>query len=204
MLFFLYIRSLVYLRVSRNANKKLTLTQMIYFIKILLFFKFIKLKAMKKAVILLISISISTFSFAQLTETIVKPVGSVYRGLDEIAALSYKLKGSDTIYTLRYKDPLNSKETVDKTTEEKHKSYLQIIFSGEGNALNTFYNILIGAFNTDNIKDFKKTFNLGENSITVEGGKLFGKKYITIFVEDVVAIFMLNQKGVNFLFGKAN
>ena len=81
---------------------------------------------------------------------------------------------------------------------------MKITFSSVGNSFNSLYNILIDAYNSDDFKKYNRTFDLGEISVTLKGSKLLGRKYLTVLFDDVDAIWTLQIKEVNELFGKPN
>lgn len=149
---------------------------------------------------LLLSLLLSTASFAQLT--ISKPsenkaleakVGEVKNMGVFIADLTYRVAEKDTVYTIMYKNAAYTTLTDIKS----------ISFESEGNTVNELYAAFKTFFSDENRKnkDYKLQLKLGETDVFLSNLRTMGVTRVMIFTAR--GHFYLTEKQLDTLFGRS-
>ena len=137
-------------------------------------------------------ISHECFSQIQILESSKSvEVGKLKAGYITIAELSYNVNESDTVYTMFYR---NAKFT-------QLDSYESFIFSGVGNTIDVFYDLMQKAIKSDNPKEYEVSIKLGNESLIIKGYKTLGIKGVQ-FLTAKGWLAPINESQLNKLFGK--
>jgi hypothetical protein len=115
--------------------------------------------------------SMAQLQVQKVPETTV--VGKTYNGgSSPVLELSYRLEGTDTLYTFMF---INSKYSMG--------DYQSVHFSGEGNTLNDLYNILMTFFTDEHKKDKDYTVNLklGSENVVLKNYRIFGSTSVMFY-----------------------
>lgn len=131
-------------------------------------------------------ISVPQKSQPAITVGKIAPLGSF------TAELSYQVDGTDTTYTLRFR---NAKYTQIISTES-------VLFDSDGNAIGGLYNAFKSVFSEENRnnKDYLIHFTMGKDVVAISTYKNMGITQAMFLVKD--AHFAITEKQVDKLFGK--
>lgn len=131
-------------------------------------------------------ISVPQKSQPNITVGKIAPLGSF------TAELSYQITGTDTAYTLRFR---NAKYTKIISTEA-------VLFNSDGNAVNGLYQAFKSVFKDENKnnKDYLIHFTIGKDVVAISTYKNMGITQAMFLVKD--AHFAITEKQVDKLFGK--
>lgn len=148
-----------------------------------------------KKILVLTMVLTSFVSYGQIQEikipklTVVgalAPMGSL------ICSITYTTEqNGEKVYTWKYRNGRYT--TID--------SYEIIKFSGDGNTLETLYNIIKDVFKSDDIKNYRKEIMLGNDILIIKGYRYFGVNQVTFSTEKGL-INPLMEKQIDNLFGK--
>ena len=114
------------------------------------------------------------------------------KGKKSFEELAYRVTGTDTIYTLTYR---NSRKSANADLQT-------ITFSGNGNTLDAFYRLLktMYAEESQARSFYKVSAKLGDEDLIITAAKDFGTP--VALIESKNGAFMLREKNLDKLFGK--
>jgi hypothetical protein len=142
---------------------------------------------MKKFLVVAIALIASLPSFAQISLSTQKTIGTIKNGSAEDVVLS----ASDKVISIKYMG----------TTVQNKWNQDFVRFNGGETELNTLYDAFISVIDNDD-KNFSLDLTLGENNIlTLKKTKVMGASYVTIS-NGITTTRPLNKSQINKLFGK--
>jgi len=118
-------------------------------------------------------------------------VGKLKAGYITIAELTYSIEEKDTVYSMIYRNAKYSQ--ID--------SYETLTFSGEGNTLNTLFDLMQKAILSENPKEYEVTIKLGIEPLIIKGYKSMGVKGVQ-FLTSKGWLAPINETQLKKLFGK--
>lgn len=151
-----------------------------------------------KTIIFFAGLLLSTASFAQVSTIDIgqqKQIGEAYAGGKAfgvfVAKISYVVNSAnDTTYLFTYRNGRYYHIEDIKT----------ISFNSEGDSFNTFFNILMDAFNAPN--DNNKAVKIGDEDLVIITKKEFGSKILYVSNVGNNALFSITKPQVKKIFGK--
>lgn len=118
-------------------------------------------------------------------------IGKVKAGLLTIVSLNYRVQDKDTLYSLLYRNAKYS----------HINSYEAVGFSGEGNTLQTLYDLMNKAFEYENPKEYSVDVQLGSQLLKIVGDRMMGIKGV-YFITSKGYSAPINTSQLDKLFGK--
>lgn len=110
---------------------------------------------------------LSTLALILSTKTNAQiPIGKCSHGAYTSGELSYEIKGTDTLYTLTYRDFQYSSNPI----------YDDLKFKGNSKVIDDLYNLMKSVFNEENVKnkDYKVAITLGDQEVKVGTYRFMG------------------------------
>lgn len=133
-----------------------------------------------------LALMLSTKTNAQI------PIGKCSHGAYTSGELSYKITGTDTIYTLNYRDFQYSSTPI----------YDDLIFKGNSKTIDDLYKLMKSVFNEENVKnkEYSVKITLGNQEVKIGTYRFMGMTMSQITTSLGWGYFNSNQ--LDKLFGK--